>query len=202
VNTRIGRLGLGGLLLVGAVQTALADEAPAPTLNQRPRRPVPAGRLSVGETILTVGAGFLQADAVLTDQSSQDQLSPSGGESLCNTSGFLFDVDTSSSKPAEGCFGRPWSWTPIPSRHGAGAGARELALGKAAAHVETGSLPLGPGSHPIRSPKSSGDGESGSFFFIERSPAFSPALFPGNFDCVVCARAGLPGASSWHKLRR
>jgi len=85
VNTRIGRLGLGGLLLVGAVQPALAEEAPAPS--QPAAATSSAGRLSVGETILTVG-GFLQADAVLTDQSSQDQLSPSGGEPL-NTQRFL-----------------------------------------------------------------------------------------------------------------
>ena len=78
-------LSLAGVLLLGAGQTALAEEAPA----QPEPAPAPnsAGRLTVGETTLAVG-GFLQADAVLLDQSSQDQLSPSGGEPL-NTERFL-----------------------------------------------------------------------------------------------------------------
>jgi hypothetical protein len=85
VKTRIHRSSLAGLLLVGAVQTALAEEAPAPAATREATNP--AGHLAVGETTLAVG-GFLQADAVVVDQSSQDQLSPSGAEPL-NTERFL-----------------------------------------------------------------------------------------------------------------
>jgi hypothetical protein len=72
-------------LLAGAAQAALAEETPASP--EKPAVANSAGRLALGETTVAVG-GFLQADAVLMDQSSQDQLSPSGGEPL-NTDRFL-----------------------------------------------------------------------------------------------------------------
>ena len=77
--------GFAGLLLAGAAQTALAEETPVSP--ERSEAATFAGRLALGETTVAVG-GFLQADAVLMDQSSQDQLSPSGGEPL-NTDRFL-----------------------------------------------------------------------------------------------------------------
>jgi hypothetical protein len=80
---RAGLASLTGFLLVGAAQAALAEEAAPPP---PPSSGLP-GRLTVGETSMAVG-GFLQADAVLVDQSSQDQLSPAGGEPL-NTRRFL-----------------------------------------------------------------------------------------------------------------
>ena len=82
---RLGFASVSGLLLVGAAQAALAEEAPAPP--ELPTATSSAGSLRVGETTVAVG-GFVQADAVLVDQSSQDQLSPSGGEPL-NTERFL-----------------------------------------------------------------------------------------------------------------
>lgn len=74
-----------GLLLVGATQVALAEGPPAP-----PESPAPASAPGqvVGAGINVSVGGFLQADAVLIDQSSQNQLSPSGGEPL-NTERFL-----------------------------------------------------------------------------------------------------------------
>jgi hypothetical protein len=82
---RLGFASVSGLLLVGAAQAALAEEAPAPP--ELPTVTSSAGSLRVGETTVAVG-GFVQADAVLVDQSSQDQLSLSGGEPL-NTERFL-----------------------------------------------------------------------------------------------------------------
>jgi hypothetical protein len=182
VKTRIGRLSLGGLLVVGAVHTALAEEAPAPA--QPTEATSTAGRLSVGETTLTVG-GFLQADAVLMDQSSQDQLSPSGGEPL-NTERFLMrrghlfveasrkilraavELDTNTIKGmavglarAELAMGqtRPqWNW--------------ELALGLLR-------IPFGLEVQEWDPDR----------FFLERSNV-SRALFPGTFDLGARAQVG------------
>ncbi len=186
MKTPINPLSLAGLLLVGAVQTALAEGAPTPS---EPSATSSAGPLSAGETTLVIG-GFLQADAVLTDQSSQNQLSPSGGEPL-NTERFLIrrarlfleaqrpflraaiELDANTVKGmamglarAELALGRArpaWAW--------------ELALGFLR-------IPFGleiQEREPDR-------------FFLERSN-LSRALFPGTFDLGARAQA------SWRFVR-
>jgi len=187
VNTRIGRLGLGGLLLVGAVQTALAEEAPVPS--QPAAATSSAGRLSVGETILTVG-GFLQADAVLTDQSSQDQLSPSGGEPL-NTQRFLIrrghlfvEASRRMLRAAVELDANTIKGMAV------GLARAELALGKARP-TWNWELALGLVRIPFGLEVREWDPDR---FFLERSNV-SRALFPGNFD--LGARAQV----SWRFLR-
>jgi hypothetical protein len=71
--------------LAGAVHPVLADEAP--TISETSPAASPAGTLQGKEWSLAVG-GFLQADAVVMDQSAQDQLSPASGDPL-NTERFL-----------------------------------------------------------------------------------------------------------------
>jgi len=187
VNTRIGRLGLGGLLLVGAVQPALAEEAPAPS--QPAAATSSAGRLSVGETILTVG-GFLQADAVLTDQSSQDQLSPSGGEPL-NTQRFLIrrghlfvEASRRMLRAAVELDANTIKGMAL------GLARAELALGKARP-TWNWELAVGLVRIPFGLEVREWDPDR---FFLERSNV-SRALFPGNFD--LGARAQV----SWRFLR-
>ena len=187
MNTRIGRLGLGGLLLVGAVQTALAEEAPAPS--QPAAATSSAGRLSVGETILTVG-GFLQADAVLTDQSSQDQLSPSGGEPL-NTQRFLIrrghlfvEASRRMLRAAVELDANTIKGMAL------GLARAELALGKARP-TWNWELAVGLVRIPFGLEVREWDPDR---FFLERSNV-SRALFPGNFD--LGARAQV----SWRFLR-
>ena len=76
---------LSTFLLAWAVQTAQAEEVPVVSATSPP---VPSARTLQGkEWSLTVG-GFLQADAVVVDQSAQDQVSPAGGDPL-NTERFL-----------------------------------------------------------------------------------------------------------------
>jgi hypothetical protein len=82
---RIRAVTLSALFLAGAVQTALADEVRAVS---GPPPAVPSVRaFQEKEWSLAVG-GFLQADAVVVDQSSQDQVSPASGDPL-NTQRFL-----------------------------------------------------------------------------------------------------------------
>ncbi len=82
---RVRAVTLSTFFLAWAVQTAQAEEAPAASAAS-PAIPSTAA-LQGKEWSLVVG-GFLQADAVIVDQSAQDQLSPAGGDPL-NTERFL-----------------------------------------------------------------------------------------------------------------
>jgi hypothetical protein len=186
VKTRIGRLSLCGFLLVGAVQTALAEEAPAPS--QPPSASSPAG-LSIGETTLAVG-GYLQADGVLTDQSSQDQLSPSGGEPL-NTERFLIRRARLSVEAHRRVVGAVVELDANTVKGMAvGLARAELALGRARP-AWTWELALGLVRIPFGLEVQEREPDR---FFLERSN-ISRALFPGNFD--LGARAQV----SWRFLR-
>ena len=187
MKTRLGLAGLGGLVVVGAVQTALADEAPAPA--QAAAATSAAGRMSAGETTLAVG-GFLQADAVLVDQSSQDQLSPSGGEPL-NTErllirrGHLFvEVRRTFLRAAVELDANT---------------VKSMAVGLARAELAAGQtrprwnweLALGLVRIPFGLEIQEWDPDR---FFLERSNV-SRALFPGTFDLGARAQVG------WRFLR-
>lgn len=74
MKARIRRLMLSGLVLAGTARAVLAGENPADS--------------EIGKDWRLAVGGFVQADAVVADQSSQDQLSPNGGETL-NTQRFL-----------------------------------------------------------------------------------------------------------------
>ena len=186
MKTRIGRLSLCGFLLVGAVQTALAEEAPAPS--QPPSASSPAG-LSIGETTLAVG-GYLQADGVLTDQSSQDQLSPSGGEPL-NTERFLIRRARLSVEAHRRVVGAVVELDANTVKGMAvGLARAELALGRARP-AWTWELALGLVRIPFGLEVQEREPDR---FFLERSN-ISRALFPGNFD--LGARAQV----SWRFLR-
>ena len=180
MRTRTGLLSLGGLLLVGAVQTALAEEVPAPA--EPPVVASPAGRVSVGETSLAIG-GFLQADGVLIDQSSQDQLSPSGGEPL-NTQRFLIrraHLFVEAQRP----FLRAAIELDANTVKGMAMGlARaELALGRVRPRWNW-ELGLGLLRIPFGLEVQEWDPDR---FFLERSN-LSRALFPGTFDLGARAR--------------
>ena len=187
MKTHINPLSLAGLLLVGAVQTALAEEAPAPPEPESATSS--AGPLSAGETTLAIG-GFLQADAVLTDQSSQNQLSPSGGEPL-NTERFLIRrarLFLEAQRP----FLRAAIELDANTVKGMAMGlARaELALGRARP-AWTWELALGLLRIPFGLEIQEREPDR---FFLERSN-LSRALFPGTFDLGARAQA------SWRFVR-
>jgi hypothetical protein len=187
VKTRIAPASLTGLLLVGAVQTALAEEAPAPP--QLPAASSPAGRIDIGDTTLAVG-GYLQADAVLTDQASQDQLSPSGGEPL-NTERFFIRRARLSVEAHRRVVGAVVELDANTVRGMAvGLARAELALGRARP-AWTWELALGLVRIPFGLEVQEREPDR---FFLERSN-ISRALFPGNFD--LGARAQV----SWRFLR-
>ena len=187
MKTRIGPASLSGLLLVGAVQTALAEEVPAPP---EPAAAISsAGRVSAGETSVAVG-GFLQADGVLVDQSSQNQLSPSGGDPL-NTERFLIrrgHLFVEARRP----FLRAAIELDANTLKGIAVGlARaELALGKARPRWNW-ELGLGLLRIPFGLEVQEWDPDR---FFLERSNV-SRALFPGTFDLGARAQA------SWRFIR-
>jgi len=85
----------------GRRRPPLAEEAPS--LPEPAAATSSAGRLTVGETSLAVG-GFLQADGILMDQSSEGQLFPSGGEPL-NTQRFLIRRARLSAEAHRGALG-------------------------------------------------------------------------------------------------
>ncbi len=186
MKTRINLASLSGLLLVGAAQTALAEEAPAPP---QPVAASSAGRLTVGETTLAVG-GFLQADAVLMDQSAQDQLSPSGAEPL-NTERFFVrrgHLFVEAHRP----FLRAAIELDANTVKGMAVGlARaELALGRARPRWNW-EIGLGLLRIPFGLEVQEWDPDR---FFLERSNV-SRALFPGTFDLGARAQA------SWRFVR-
>ena len=76
---------MSAFFLAGAAPSVLAEEIPAAT---SPAATNPSSPEADGRTWRLTTGGFLQTDAVVVDQSSQDQLSPAGGESL-NTQRFL-----------------------------------------------------------------------------------------------------------------
>jgi len=90
---RLWAVTLSGLFLTGAVPTALAEAVPtaltkeAPAAAQ-PSQTIPSAEAPQGKQWRLAAGGFLQADAVVLDQSAQDQLTPAGGEPL-NTERFL-----------------------------------------------------------------------------------------------------------------
>jgi len=187
VKTRIGPASLTGLLLVGAGQTALAEEAPAPP--EPPAATNPAGRLSIGETTLVVG-GYLQADAALADQSAQDQLSPSGGEPL-NTERFFIRRARLSVEAHRRVVGAVVELDANTVKGMAvGLARAELSLSKARARWQ-GEMALGLLRIPFGLEVQEREPDR---FFLERSNV-SRALFPGNFD--LGARAQV----SWRFLR-
>ena len=187
MKTRIGPASLSGLLLVGAVQTALAEEALAPP---EPAAAISsAGRVSAGETSVVVG-GFLQADGVLVDQSSQSQLSPAGEEPL-NTERFLIrrgHIFIEARRP----FLRAAIELDANTLKGMAVGlARaELALGQTRPRW-TWELGLGLLRIPFGLEVQEWDPDR---FFLERSNV-SRALFPGTFDLGARAQA------SWRFVR-
>jgi len=174
VKTRIGPATLSGLLLVGAGQIALAAQAPAPP--EPTAATVSPGYLTVGETSVAVG-GFLQADAVLTDQSAQDQLSPSGGEPL-NTERFLIRRGHVFLEAH-----RPWLRAAVEldantvKGMAVGLARAELALGKVRP-MWNWELALGLLRIPFGLEVQEWDPDR---FFLERSNV-SRALLPGTFD--------------------
>lgn len=187
MKTRIGPASLTGLLLVGAVQTALAEEAPAPP--EPLAATSPTGRLSIGETTLVVG-GYLQADAALADQSAQDQLSPSGGEPL-NTERFFIRRARLSVEAHRRIVGAVVELDANTVKGMAvGLARAELSLTKARARWQ-GELALGLLRIPFGLEVQEREPDR---FFLERSNV-SRALFPGNFD--LGARAQV----SWRFLR-
>jgi hypothetical protein len=82
---RLWAVTLSGLFLTGAVPTALAQEAPAAA---QPAQTIPSAEAPQGKEWRLAAGGFLQADAVVLDQSAQDQLTPATGEPL-NCERFL-----------------------------------------------------------------------------------------------------------------
>jgi hypothetical protein len=187
VKARLYRLALGGLLLVGTTRAVLAGEVapPAETAVATPAVAEPkeiAWNLGLG--------GFLQADAVVMDQSSQDQLSPATGDPL-DTDRFLIrrahlfveaqrralsaaiEIDANTVKGMA-----------------VGLARAELALGRVRpgwdAEVALGLLRI-----PFGLEVQEWDPDR---FFLERSNV-SRALFPGTFDL------GARGKGSWRFLR-
>jgi len=174
VNTRIGPASLSGLLLVGAAQAALAEEAPS--LPEPAAATSSAGRLTVGETSLAVG-GFLQADGILMDQSSEGQLFPSGGEPL-NTQRFLIRRARLSAEAHRGALGAVVELDANTMKGMAvGLARAELALGGTRPRWNW-ELGLGLLRIPFGLEVQERDPDR---FFLERS-SVSRALFPGTFD--------------------
>jgi hypothetical protein len=178
---------LSGFLLVGAAQSALAQEAPVSTATPAVNPSVPTAD---GTTWTLTTGGFLQADGSVLDQSSQDQLSPAGGEPL-NTQRFLvrrahvfieahrnalasvIEMDANTVKGTS-----------------VGLARAELALGRARpgwdAEIGLGLLRI-----PFGLEVQEWDPDR---FFLERSNV-SRALFPGTFDLGARAKG------SWRFLR-
>ncbi len=174
MNTRIGPASLSGLLLVGAAQAALAEEAPS--LPEPAAATSSAGRLTVGETSLAVG-GFLQADGILMDQSSEGQLFPSGGEPL-NTQRFLIRRARLSAEAHRGALGAVVELDANTMKGMAvGLARAELALGGTRPRWNW-ELGLGLLRIPFGLEVQERDPDR---FFLERS-SVSRALFPGTFD--------------------
>ena len=183
---RIRTVTLSALFLAGAVRTALADEVP--TVSETPA--VPSVRaLQEKEWSLAVG-GFLQADAVVVDQSSQDQLTPAGGDTL-NTQRFLIrraHVFVEAHRNALASVIEMDANTV--KGMAVGLARAELSLGRArpgwAAEVALGLLRI-----PFGLEVQEWDPDR---FFLERSNV-SRALFPGTFDLGGRAKG------SWRFLR-
>jgi opacity protein-like surface antigen len=160
--------------LVGAAQAALAEEAPS--LPEPAAATSSAGRLTVGETSLAVG-GFLQADGILMDQSSEGQLFPSGGEPL-NTQRFLIRRARLSAEAHRGALGAVVELDANTMKGMAvGLARAELALGGTRPRWNW-ELGLGLLRIPFGLEVQERDPDR---FFLERS-SVSRALFPGTFD--------------------
>lgn len=178
---------LSGFLLAGAAQAALAEEAPAAPIVSATD---PSGGTPEGKTWSLAAGGFLQGDAVLLDQSAQDQLSPAEGEPL-NTQRFLVrrahlfveahryalaSVIEMSANTVKGM--------------AVGLARAELALGRVRpgwdAEIALGLLRI-----PFGLEVQEWDPDR---FFLERSNV-SRALFPGTFDLGARAKG------SWRFLR-
>jgi opacity protein-like surface antigen len=171
---RLGFASVSGLLLVGAAQAALAEEAPS--LPEPAAATSSAGRLTVGETSLAVG-GFLQADGILMDQSSEGQLFPSGGEPL-NTQRFLIRRARLSAEAHRGALGAVVELDANTMKGMAvGLARAELALGGTRPRWNW-ELGLGLLRIPFGLEVQERDPDR---FFLERS-SVSRALFPGTFD--------------------
>jgi hypothetical protein len=178
---------LNAFLLAGAAESALAKEAPAVTAEPATGLSVEAPERKAWN--LAVG-GFLQADAIVVDQSSQDQLSPAGGEPL-NSQRFLvrrahvyveahrnalatvIEMDANTVKGMA-----------------VGLARAEVALGRVRpawdAEISLGLLRI-----PFGLEVQEWDPDR---FFLERSNV-SRALFPGTFDL------GARGKASWRFVR-
>jgi len=176
---------MSAFFLAGAAPSALAEEIPAATTATNSTAPEADGR-----TWKLTAGGFLQADAVVLDQSSQDQLSPAAGEPL-NTQRFLvrrahvfveahqnalasvIEMDANTVKGMS-----------------AGLARAELALGRVRpawdAEISLGLLRI-----PFGLEVQEWDPDR---FFLERSNV-SRALFPGTFDL------GARGKAAWRFVR-
>ena len=180
------RLHFAGLLLVGAAPAALAE---GPSVSPEPPASDPAGQ-PVGADFTVFAGGLLQADGVLIDQSSQDQLSPAGGEPL-NTQRFLIRrarVSVEAHRPFLGAVVELDANTV--KGMAVGLSRAELALGKSRPGLNW-ELALGLLRIPFGLEVQEREADR---FFLERSNV-SRAVFPGNFD--LGARAQI----SWRFLR-
>jgi hypothetical protein len=187
VILRFRSIALGGILLAGAPSFALAEESPAPA--ETAQATASAGAPQGKEWNIDLG-GFLQADAVLIDQSAQDQLSPASGDPL-NTERFLvrrahlfveahrralssvIEMDANTVKGMS-----------------VGLARAELALGRVRPKWEA-EVGLGLVRVPFGLEVQEWDPDR---FFLERSNV-SRAIFPGTFDLGARARV------SWRFLR-
>jgi hypothetical protein len=178
---------LSSLLSAGAAKSALADEAPAvPTTWVM----TPALASPEGKTWKLAAGGFLQADAVAVDQSSQDQLSPSGGEPL-NTQRVLVRRAHLFAEAHRDALAAVIEMDANTVKGMAvGLARAELALGRVRGSWDA-EIGLGLVRIPFGLEVQEWDPDR---FFLERSNV-SRALFPGTFDL------GARGKASWRFVR-
>jgi hypothetical protein len=188
VTTRLAAVTLSGLLLAGAVNTALADEDPAvPTAWVM----TPSLALPEAKTWKLVAGGFLQADAVAMDQSSQDQLSTSSGEPL-NTQRVLVRRAHLFAEAHRDVLAAVIEMDAnTVNGMAVGLARAELALGNKVGESWDAEIGLGLVRIPFGLEVQEWDPDR---FFLERSNV-SRALFPGTFDL------GGRGKASWRFLR-